>query len=289
MHFRCRGWRAVVVIPLLGYRILSEHPTRRAFGFHRDATAADHETHADPVAHADVYDTRFYRRLRGWIGWCIDRRWRVLGVTIAAFLAGMAAFGLVPQQFFPSSDRPELLIDLRLPEGASFAATLRETQRLEAALAKRPRDRPSHRLRRRRSAAVLSAPGSATRRAEFRPVRRHRQERERPRDPGNHVGRGLEAPIPGGAHAHQPARKRAADRVSGPISRERPGNRHGARPVRGGGRHHAPRPRHHQRAVRLGRTRRALGALRDRPGEGPSAEPSPRRISRTICRCRSAD
>ena len=129
---------AVVVIPLLGYRILSEHPTRRAFGFHRDATAADHETHADPVAHADVYDTRFYRRLRGWIGWCIDRRWRVLGVTIAAFLAGMAAFGLVPQQFFPSSDRPELLIDLRLPEGASFAATLRETQRLEAALAKRP-------------------------------------------------------------------------------------------------------------------------------------------------------
>ena len=49
----------------------------------------------------------------------------------------MGAFTLVPQQFFPSSDRTELLVDLRLPEGASFAATLRETQRFEAVLAKR--------------------------------------------------------------------------------------------------------------------------------------------------------
>jgi multidrug efflux pump subunit AcrB len=45
---------------------------------------------------------------------------------------------LVPQQFFPSSDRPELMIDLRLPEGASFTATLRQAERFEAALAKRP-------------------------------------------------------------------------------------------------------------------------------------------------------
>ncbi|MCA3790513.1 efflux RND transporter permease subunit, partial [Burkholderia sp.] len=44
----------------------------------------------------------------------------------------------VPQQFFPSSDRPELLVDLRLPEGASFAATLRETERLEKVIDKRP-------------------------------------------------------------------------------------------------------------------------------------------------------
>ena len=129
---------AVIVIPLLGYRILSEHPTRRVFGFHRDATATDHEAHADHVQHADVYDTRFYRRLRGVIGWCVDRRWLVLGVTLVAFVAGMAAFGLVPQQFFPSSDRPELLVDLRLPEGASFPATLREAQRLEKSLANRP-------------------------------------------------------------------------------------------------------------------------------------------------------
>jgi multidrug efflux pump len=126
---------AVIVIPLLGYRILSEHPTRRAFGFHRDA---ERESDAATAEHHDVYDTPFYRRLRGWIGWCVDRRGLVLGVTLVLFVVGLAGFKLVPQQFFPSSDRPELLVDLRLPEGASFAATLREAQRFESALGKRP-------------------------------------------------------------------------------------------------------------------------------------------------------
>ncbi|HEY3656461.1 MAG TPA: efflux RND transporter permease subunit [Steroidobacteraceae bacterium] len=126
---------AVIVIPLLGYWILSEHPTRRAFGRHPDATQSADATSA---AHHDVYDTKFYRRLRGWIAWCIERRALVLGSTLALFVMGLAGFTLLPQQFFPSSDRPELLIDLRLPEGASFAATLREAQRFESALAKRP-------------------------------------------------------------------------------------------------------------------------------------------------------
>jgi multidrug efflux pump len=130
---------AVIVIPLLGYHILSEHPTRRAFGFHHDAEQpAAGSSSAASTEHHDIYDTRFYRRLRGWIGWCVDRRGMVLGVTLAMFVVGLAGFTLVPQQFFPSSDRPELLVDLRLPEGASFAATLRETQRFEASLAKRP-------------------------------------------------------------------------------------------------------------------------------------------------------
>ena len=121
---------AVIVIPLLGYHILSEHPTRRAFGRQDDST--------NHVEHHDVYDTRFYRRLREWIGWCVDRRGLVLTVTLAVFALGLGAFGLVPQQFFPSSDRPELLVDFRLPEGASFAATLRQAQRFEAVLNQRP-------------------------------------------------------------------------------------------------------------------------------------------------------
>ncbi len=120
---------AVILIPLLGYRILSEHPTRRAFR-HQDDT--------QPAEHHDVYDTRFYRRLRGWVGWCVDRRGLVLVVTLVVFVLGLAAFKLVPQQFFPSSDRPELLVDFRLSEGASFAATLREAQRFEAFLKDRP-------------------------------------------------------------------------------------------------------------------------------------------------------
>jgi multidrug efflux pump len=144
---------AVTVIPLLGYWILSEHPTRRAFGFHKDAMespagAGDGAASAGAgvaaaaggaaAEHHDVYDTRFYRRLRGWIGWCVDHRGFVLSLTLVVFVLSLAAFTLVPKQFFPMSDRPELLVDLRLPEGASFAATLRETQRFEATLAKRP-------------------------------------------------------------------------------------------------------------------------------------------------------
>jgi len=121
---------AVIVIPLLGYRILSEHPTRRGLG-HKDE-------HKQTNEHHDVYDTRFYRRLRVWISWCVDRRILVLVVTLILFVVALAAFKLVPQQFFPSSDRPEVLVDLRLPEGASFSATLRQAQRLEAALANRP-------------------------------------------------------------------------------------------------------------------------------------------------------
>ena len=121
---------AVIVIPLLGSWLLSEHPTRRGFGSHQAPTSTS--------AHHDIYDTAFYRRLRGWVDWCIDRRRTVLTVTLVLFLVGLAGFALVPQQFFPSSERPELLVDIRLPEGASFAATLREAQRFEAELANRP-------------------------------------------------------------------------------------------------------------------------------------------------------
>ena len=120
---------AVVLIPLLGYRLL---PGRKAA-----PNAPQSAAHGEGPVH-EIYDTRFYRRLRGWIGWCIERHLVVLALTIALFVAALAGFTLVPQQFFPSSDRPELLVDVRLPEGAAFDATLRETKRLEAALKGRP-------------------------------------------------------------------------------------------------------------------------------------------------------
>ena len=119
---------AVVLIPLLGYHLLPE----RKHAAHPGAAHAGHE-----VEH-DIYDTRFYRRLSVWISWCVERRFVVLGITVALFVVTMAAFKLVPQQFFPSSDRPELLVDLRLPEGASFEATLRQVARLEKTLDGRP-------------------------------------------------------------------------------------------------------------------------------------------------------
>jgi multidrug efflux pump len=124
---------AVIVIPLLGFWILSEHPTRRAFSRHDESSNI---TGAEQ--HHDVYDTPFYRRLHGWISWCVDHRRAVLAVTFILFVLSLAAFRLVPQQFFPSSDRPELMVDFRLPEGASLAATLREAQRFEGVLKNRP-------------------------------------------------------------------------------------------------------------------------------------------------------
>ncbi|WP_146015922.1 efflux RND transporter permease subunit, partial [Burkholderia pseudomallei] len=126
---------AVVLIPLLGYHMLPErkHPRQDAAGAPHAPDAAHDHAHGH-----DIYDTRFYTRLRVWIKWCIERRFIVLAITIALFVVALAGFSLVPQQFFPSSDRPELLVDLRLPEGASFNATLKEAERLEKLIAKRP-------------------------------------------------------------------------------------------------------------------------------------------------------
>jgi len=84
----------------------------------------------------DQYQTPFYRRLRGWIDVAIARRWWVIGATAAAFVLAIVGSRLVPQQFFPNSDRPELVVELRLKEGSSFAATTEQVKKMEAVLAK---------------------------------------------------------------------------------------------------------------------------------------------------------
>ncbi|RDS83387.1 efflux RND transporter permease subunit [Dyella psychrodurans] len=135
---------AVIVIPLLGYHMLPEHHERAKPGQEwwarflppswreaRIKKAAQIVHNGDEI---EIYDTAFYRRFRRWLDWCLRHRWVVLASTVVLFFVALAGFGVVPKQFFPSSDRPELLVDLRLPEGASIAATLRETKRFEAAL-----------------------------------------------------------------------------------------------------------------------------------------------------------
>jgi multidrug efflux pump subunit AcrB len=151
---------AVIVIPLLGYYLLPQHASHdgaapdgpftrlekrlaaRLPAFLRPAARPAVGPDGAPrrLTHdgePDVYDTPFYARLRGVIDWCVRRRWLVLGGTLAAFLVAMAGFGSIPKQFFPSSDRPELLVDLRLPEGASINATLALARRMESVLAGR--------------------------------------------------------------------------------------------------------------------------------------------------------
>lgn len=135
---------AVIVIPLLGYHMLPERkrPTVPQVRGHADEQGQEqvhgHQQQNGHEHEHDIYDTRFYARLRVWITWCVKRRFAVLAVTLVLFVVALGGFGLVAQQFFPSSDRPELLIDVRLTESASFDATLRETQRIEALLKEQP-------------------------------------------------------------------------------------------------------------------------------------------------------
>ena len=132
---------AVIVIPYLGYRMLPDMakgrpPSLAARWWARLRRRPPPRRH-EP-AHGDldaVYDTPFYRRFRRLVEWSVVHRRVVVAVTVAAFIATLGLFRFVPQQFFPSSSRPELIVDLRLPEGSSFHATLAEARRMEATLA----------------------------------------------------------------------------------------------------------------------------------------------------------
>ncbi len=88
--------------------------------------------------HHEVFNGPFYRRLRSVIAWCVRRRRLTIAFTLAAFAAGVSGFAFIPQQFFPSSNRPEVMVDMWLPEGAAFAETQREAVRLEKAFQQDP-------------------------------------------------------------------------------------------------------------------------------------------------------
>jgi multidrug efflux pump len=138
-----------VFVPYLGYRLLPELASRdgrpswlarvlrqiaprlaarfeRATPRHAASAQADRE-------HA-VYATPFYARFRSTVHWCVAHRAVVIAATASLFAAAVVGFGLVPQQFFPASSRPELLVDLRLAEGSSFAATEAVAKQFENAL-----------------------------------------------------------------------------------------------------------------------------------------------------------
>lgn len=82
----------------------------------------------------DPYQTAFYRRFRGLLDWCLSHRWWVIGITVATFAVAIAMFRFVPQQFFPDSTRPELMVDMELAEGASLRATEAQAKKLEKLL-----------------------------------------------------------------------------------------------------------------------------------------------------------
>ncbi|MBK7146012.1 MAG: efflux RND transporter permease subunit [Xanthomonadales bacterium] len=105
---------AVVFIPYFGYRLLPDG----------DKLRAEHAGH-------DLYDTRFYRRFRELLEWCLDHRRTVIAATALAFVVSLGLFRFVQQQFFPASTRLELMVDMKLPEGSSLHATDKAVLRLE--------------------------------------------------------------------------------------------------------------------------------------------------------------
>ncbi|MGE8058343.1 efflux RND transporter permease subunit [Pseudomonas sp. NPDC089547] len=113
---------AVVFVPYLGERLLPDLAKLHAARHGTDGHAPD------------PYATPFYQRVRRVVEWCVRRRKTVILLTVAAFVGSILLFRFVPQQFFPASGRPELMVDLKLAEGASLANTAERVKQLEALL-----------------------------------------------------------------------------------------------------------------------------------------------------------
>lgn len=81
--------------------------------------------------HQAIYGTPNYRRLRRLITFAVRHKFVTVGVVGIAFALSVVGMGSVKQQFFPTSDRPEVLVEVRLPEGASIESTTATVERLE--------------------------------------------------------------------------------------------------------------------------------------------------------------
>ncbi|EJL33509.1 efflux RND transporter permease subunit [Novosphingobium sp. AP12] len=88
--------------------------------------------------HAAIYDTPRYNRLRRILSGVIRRKWTVAGAVVGAFVIAVLGMGAVKQQFFPTSDRPEVLVEVQMPEGTSIEQTSAATAKVEAWLKKQP-------------------------------------------------------------------------------------------------------------------------------------------------------
>lgn len=113
------SWLAAVLFtPYLGYLLLKVKP------------------HAGADGHHELFDTPFYTRFRALVNWCVTWRKTTIAITLAVFGLGVFGFKFIEQQFFPDSSRPELMVELWLPEGSSFAATEAQAKKFEAFIQK---------------------------------------------------------------------------------------------------------------------------------------------------------
>lgn len=137
---------AVIFIPYLGDRLLPDrekllanHGLGFAAAVRRELARRLPPTLAALVAPSlepqpDPYATPFYRRFREVVTWSVRYRKTVIALTVLVFVVSILMFRFVPQQFFPSSTRLELMVDIELAEGSSMRATEAAVYRLEQRL-----------------------------------------------------------------------------------------------------------------------------------------------------------
>ena len=132
---------AVLFVPYLGEKLLPDFTKQnqqaawylRLWARLRKQPAPVVEAHA---GHHDPYQSKFYQSFRGIVEICITYRKTVIAVTVGIFVLSVVMFKFVPQQFFPASNRAEILVDLKLEEGASLVATEQAVHKVEQFLAK---------------------------------------------------------------------------------------------------------------------------------------------------------
>jgi multidrug efflux pump len=112
---------SVYFVPYLGALLLRVKPK----------VGAGEEAH-------ELFDTPFYNRFRAMVNWCVEHRWITIGLTVATFALGIVGMGRVQQQFFPDSSRPEILVDLWLPEGSTIQASRELALRFEQRMKREP-------------------------------------------------------------------------------------------------------------------------------------------------------
>ncbi|MCL6350182.1 efflux RND transporter permease subunit [Pectobacterium polaris] len=103
---------AVVFTPYLGVKMLPEIKTVEG-------------------GHAAIYDTRHYNQFRRLLTRVIARKWMVASTVIVLFVVAILGMGMVKKQFFPTSDRPEVLVEVQMPYGTSIEQTSITTAKIE--------------------------------------------------------------------------------------------------------------------------------------------------------------
>ncbi|MGV3582431.1 MAG: efflux RND transporter permease subunit [Methylophilus sp.] len=108
---------AVVFTPYLGVKMLPE--LKKVEG-----------------GHEAIYSTSNYNRFRAFLGRVIQHKWFVAAIVIGTFIVAILGMSIVKKQFFPTSDRPEVLVEIQMPYGTSIAQTSTASAKVEAWLAK---------------------------------------------------------------------------------------------------------------------------------------------------------